>query len=996
MKSHFVSTRAVLALVVTALAGSTAGAQIRVPDDQPTINAAITAATPGDEVQVLSSHVDTDDPVTLSKDIVIRSYAAGYTTPAVGASLVRMLNSGGHEVTVDGLTIGSNSGDPAVRIDTTDGASMTLTNCTITKAGSNDGFALVGVNNVSLTLGGGTTVVAPGSGIAIYGGGGSHTITLDNASIDGCGGNGIFIGETTTLLGNNAAISNNARGIELFNNATIDLTDCSINGNATGGQGAGIQVEGGAAHSITLTGCELLGNSAGSEGGALRMHADGTLNMSNCIVAGNASSDVGGSCRVWADGGETINLNLVNCTFDANTGAANDRDGWVIDGGAGGTVNARLVNNLFTGHPGKAFEVGDYFADPTAVLTVDLLNNNFGPGGNALNNGATFPLNSNVNTTTLNPAYVSAAFDISLGSPVGGLGADQADVDGSAIGGGVITVPAADFDGDARPDGSARPDLGAQESSSPAKFAIVRVPADALTITDAFTGLTTGGEIRVRNDFTEPSAPLAIANDATIRSYEATYTTPTAGATVERIDNGGGYDVVVDGMLIDSASAFATIAVFGAGDGSFELVDCIINQTGGGAGIAVFGVTGYSFLLDGTALTASGANGIDDGGNEPTFVTLTNGASVDAGFIGIRLGGAGQATLTTGTAITSGDAAIAVIGGGGGAVSVSSATLAAGADGVSLNNATTVTLSLSEATLTADSSGIAIFGGGGNHTLDLQRTRIDGCGDNGMFIGETTTLTARETELTGNARGINLLGGNGSVLTLERSRVSDNTTTSGGAGAAFRLEAPCTLNLTNCIVSSNTATDEVGGIARIYGGAIDVNVLHCTFDGNDSTSTGNDGWAIDGGAASLVRARFANNLFTNHAGTAIEVGNAFSTDTATLVVDLLNNNNQSGGNFFFAGAGFDFNSNEGTVGFDPLYVTALHPFEISNQSPVGGLAATQAEIDASAIGTGILTVPTVDYDGDPRPNRGSTSDIGAQESAASNLPPTAARFWWAY
>jgi hypothetical protein len=124
-----------------------------------------------------------------------------------------------------------------------------------------------------------------------------------------------------------------------INNATLTVTDCTINGNtATNGGGINIQLGG----TVTLINSTVSGNSAfsvegaGAGGGIVNFNM---LTVTNSTISGNYADAYGGGIVV---GGKTI---IKNSTISRNTAAGN-----FLGGGGGILGSATVVNTIIAGN----------------------------------------------------------------------------------------------------------------------------------------------------------------------------------------------------------------------------------------------------------------------------------------------------------------------------------------------------------------------------------------------------------------------------------------------------------------------------------------------------------------------------------------------------------------------------------------------------------------------------------------------------------------------
>jgi parallel beta-helix repeat protein len=269
--------------------GVTTAATINVPADYTTIQAAVDAASNGDEILVApGTYTSTGDQVVdmLGKAITLRASGTPEETIIDGEGARRVLRCGGGETPatiIEGFTItgGSTASGGGIYCSN---ASPTLTDCVIeNNTASQVGGGIWCVNNNS-TISGCTISNNIGANIAggIYCYTSSPTLTdctiSDNASLDG-GGGGFYCSESSPTI-----------------------SGCTISGNQAAQSGGGIDCV--SKSSPTITDCMIINNTAITSGGGIRVY-DSFPTLTNTHVCGNVSDQING---VWNDnGGNEIN-----------------------------------------------------------------------------------------------------------------------------------------------------------------------------------------------------------------------------------------------------------------------------------------------------------------------------------------------------------------------------------------------------------------------------------------------------------------------------------------------------------------------------------------------------------------------------------------------------------------------------------------------------------------------------------------------------------------
>jgi parallel beta-helix repeat protein len=407
-----------LALLLLGLLTSSAAAQttIRVPTDQPTIQAGIGAALPGDTVLVA--------PGTYAERI---TYSGKAITVASEMGPVFTIIDGGGA----GVVVTFNAGETR---------SAVLRGFTVTNGGGFSGGG-VAVSNASPTIEGNIitgNTGCDGVGITVSFGsplivGNQITSNVRTGCSGGVGGAGVkVVGAASTVIEENLIADNwladgNGGGISLFAAGTPVVRNNVIARNTASGQGGGIWL---ANRSDALIVQNLIfANSAGEGGGVHWLVPSGARGprLVNNTIADNYATMAGRGAAVFADG------------FDGN---------------------AIVANNLLIGPPGQtALHCGNFNDTRSPVVQF---NDVFTPGGDAYGGICADQTGVNGNIS-VDPVFVApGAYDYRLQPASSAIDA------GNSL---VPDVPGVDLDGnlrvaDGKRDGVAVVDMGAHERPS--------------------------------------------------------------------------------------------------------------------------------------------------------------------------------------------------------------------------------------------------------------------------------------------------------------------------------------------------------------------------------------------------------------------------------------------------------------------------------------------------------------------------------------------------
>ena len=300
--------RVAAAMMALLVCGVTTAATINVPADYTTIQAAVDAASNGDEILVApGTYTGTGDEVvdTLGKAITIKASGTPEETIIDGEGARRVVQCAGGEgadTIIEGFTITGGSADDNGGGIYCYNSSPTITDCTIsdnTAAYYGGGIDCNYYSSPTIT---GCTI---SGNTANDSGGGISCRDYSSPTITGC-----------TISGNTAADSGG--GISC-SDSSLTITDCTISDNTANDSGGGIYCYD---SNPTITGCTISGNTAIS-GGGISCNYYSSPTLTDTVVCGNDPDQNNGS---WIDnGGNTVSDECPICP-DTNSDALVDRN----------------------------------------------------------------------------------------------------------------------------------------------------------------------------------------------------------------------------------------------------------------------------------------------------------------------------------------------------------------------------------------------------------------------------------------------------------------------------------------------------------------------------------------------------------------------------------------------------------------------------------------------------------------------------------------------
>jgi parallel beta-helix repeat protein len=377
---------------------------IRVPLDQPTIQAGIDFAASGDVVLVAAgTYFENID--FKGKNITVKSES-------------------GRKVTI---IDGSNAG-PVVRISASFGQQPVLRGFTITHGASEGGVVTTGGSPVieknKITA---NTYCGEGGGVdASFSGAIIRRNMISNNRQQGCSG------------------GPGGGGIAVRGAGTVQVLNNVISGKSHGSFGGGITLF--AAGAPTISGNRIQNNSAGNEGGGIWIVNQSDATIVNNIITGNTTPGDGGGIY-WLVPSGAVGPAVVNNTIASNSagqGSAVFADGF--------DAQAKLVNNILTGSGGAAVLFCGNFNDPNPpqISFDDVWNSTGGP-----RYGGICPDSTGTNGNISGDPLFAKKFHLQRTSPAVDAGTNSG-------------APPRDIDGNRRPldgdgDGSEIVDMGADE-----------------------------------------------------------------------------------------------------------------------------------------------------------------------------------------------------------------------------------------------------------------------------------------------------------------------------------------------------------------------------------------------------------------------------------------------------------------------------------------------------------------------------------------------------
>jgi len=212
-----------------------------------------------------------------------------------------------------------------------------------------------GSSNTNLNFG--------GKAITLKGGGGPDLTIIDCQSTSRAFNFVNHAAATAVIDGfsiwHGAAPSGSTGGAMFFNNSSLQVQNCYIEGNTSPANGGGVGMVTGSMP--TFTDCVISGNRASSSGGGVDVESASHPTFNGCTVSGNLAATAGGGVYATTGGWATLQTSILW----GNTSPGQGAEAWTADAtskvdfacsdvlqtGVGGTGNETFGSNVFESDP---------------------------------------------------------------------------------------------------------------------------------------------------------------------------------------------------------------------------------------------------------------------------------------------------------------------------------------------------------------------------------------------------------------------------------------------------------------------------------------------------------------------------------------------------------------------------------------------------------------------------------------------------------------------
>jgi predicted outer membrane repeat protein len=361
------SASAALAAMITGLGGGSAQAAVRVPCNPTALSAAMTTASTGGTLSLAAGcdYVLTAGLPAVTGTVTITGNAATLLrSSAPGTPAFTILPVTGGNLTVTHLSFAHGKGGEGGAISVTGEGQLSVTGGTFAGNSAADGGAIYADDDPYAPSVSGakfTGNTATGDGGAMY-----HYGYADSPGCTGCTFTGNTAGsggavfdfgfggdmENSVFRDNSAAGDGGALALSV--NVEEDLQGVTIQGNAAGGSGGGVNVaEGG--DGVYLADASVTGNTAGGDGGGVFAGAATESHVNGTVIRGNRAHDGGG---IWGDPGATVITSAAAITGNRAT----RNGGGVASSGSGGNLSVaggQVTGNRAGGNGGGIWAQGD-------------------------------------------------------------------------------------------------------------------------------------------------------------------------------------------------------------------------------------------------------------------------------------------------------------------------------------------------------------------------------------------------------------------------------------------------------------------------------------------------------------------------------------------------------------------------------------------------------------------------------------------------------------